>query len=302
MTDSGQLAANTTRLDNQDPDRDWGRPETGRTHIFNSSLILHAADARREQPGSRRPCSATGRSRHRRRRHRSAVQRLHRQPARTSTAGRPAPATTTTSAPTASPASRAGRPRVRTSRSSIRTRYTLNGFRSAQIGTGERGDCTGPGYFQTDLAFYKNFPLKSGVKVQFRWDIFNIFNNTNFMFAEPRRDAGSVGGHAQQRPDRDRQLDHPRPTSARRPGRGTRGRCRSASSCSGRSRGTRRNEKGDRPAAGRPFSCLWFAGAEAPAYEATFYDAAFYFRDGIVNERETRPTSSRPTAITARAT
>ena len=39
MTDSGQLAANTTRLDNQDPDRDWGRPETGRTHVFNSSII-----------------------------------------------------------------------------------------------------------------------------------------------------------------------------------------------------------------------------------------------------------------------
>ena len=39
MTDSGQLAANTTRLDNQNTDLDWGRPETGRTHIFNSSII-----------------------------------------------------------------------------------------------------------------------------------------------------------------------------------------------------------------------------------------------------------------------
>ena len=60
--------------------------------------------------------------------------------------------------------------------------YTLNGFRLGTIGSAERGDCTGPGYFQTDLAFYKNFPLKNGVKLQFRWDIFNIFNNTNFLF------------------------------------------------------------------------------------------------------------------------
>jgi hypothetical protein len=62
--------------------------------------------------------------------------------------------------------------------------YTLNGFRLGQIGSARRGDCTGPGYFQADLAFYKNFPLKGGVKFQFRWDIFNVFNNTNFLFQD----------------------------------------------------------------------------------------------------------------------
>ena len=61
--------------------------------------------------------------------------------------------------------------------------YTLNGFRLGTIGSAERGDCTGPGYFHTDLAFYKNFPIGGRAKVQFRWDIFNIFNNTNFLFA-----------------------------------------------------------------------------------------------------------------------
>ncbi len=60
--------------------------------------------------------------------------------------------------------------------------YTLSGFRLGTIGSAERGDCTGPGYFQTDLAFYKNIPLTNGMKLQFRWDIFNIFNNTNFLF------------------------------------------------------------------------------------------------------------------------
>jgi hypothetical protein len=60
--------------------------------------------------------------------------------------------------------------------------YTLTGFRLGTVGTAERGDCNGPGYFQTDLAFYKNIPLNGRTKLQFRWDIFNLFNNTNFMF------------------------------------------------------------------------------------------------------------------------
>jgi hypothetical protein len=60
--------------------------------------------------------------------------------------------------------------------------FTLNGFRLGTLGTGKRGECSGPGYFQTDLAFYKNIPLRGNVKLQFRWDIFNIFNNTNFLF------------------------------------------------------------------------------------------------------------------------
>ena len=61
--------------------------------------------------------------------------------------------------------------------------YTLNGFQLGTNGTARRGDCTGPGYFQTDLGFYKTFPLGGRARFQFRWDIFNIFNNTNFLFA-----------------------------------------------------------------------------------------------------------------------
>src|SRR5206468_9555732 len=36
---SGSLAAAVATLDLQNPDLDWGRPETGRTHIFNTSLV-----------------------------------------------------------------------------------------------------------------------------------------------------------------------------------------------------------------------------------------------------------------------
>jgi hypothetical protein len=182
MTDSGQLAGNTTRLDNQNPDLDWGRPETGRTHIFNSSLIWMLP-------------SLEGKS------------RLYRtvlgdwEIAGILGAGTGQPFTAFTgglgSGLTGGPSGTGFTDNQRPNRVSgedcrasggpdeqiINPRaYTLDGFRLGTIGTAERGDCTGPGYFQTDLAFYKNFPLKNGVKIQFRWDIFNIFNNTNFLF------------------------------------------------------------------------------------------------------------------------
>ena len=181
MTDSGQLAANTTRLDNQDPERDWGRPETGRTHIFNSSVIWmlpslegRSAAARAlmgdweiagiigagtgqplsvytgSLPGFNGGPSGTGYNDN------QLANRVANQPCRASSG----------------PDEQIINPGA----------YTLNGFRLGQIGSARRGDCAGPGYFQTDLAFYKNFPLKNGAKVQFRWDVFNIFNNTTFLF------------------------------------------------------------------------------------------------------------------------
>ena len=182
MTDSsGGLAANTTRIDNQNPDLDWGRPETGRTHIFNSSLIWMLPSLEDESRGMRlalgdweitaivgigsgQPLtvftgtlpgfnggpSGTGYNDN------QLANRVSGEPCHTSSG----------------PDEQIINPGA----------FTLNGFRLGTIGSGRRGDCTGPGYFQTDLAFYKNFPLSSGVKLQFRWDIFNVFNNTNFLF------------------------------------------------------------------------------------------------------------------------
>jgi hypothetical protein len=182
MTDSGQLAANTTQLDNQDPDLDWGRPETGRTNIFNASAIwmlpsLQGKSALMRMafgdwevtgivgagtgqpltiyagnlPGFNGGPSGTGYTDN------QVANRVASQPCR----------------------AESGSPEQIINPNA----FTLTGFRIGQIGSGRRGECTGPGYFQTDLAFYKNFPLKNGMKFQFRWDIFNIFNNTNFLFA-----------------------------------------------------------------------------------------------------------------------
>ena len=168
-------------LDNQNPDLDWGRPETGRTHIFNASLIWMLPSLEDESgimrsifgdweitsivgAGSGQPLTVWA----------GSLPGLNGGPSGTgyndnqvaNRTSEPCRADSSVDEQIINPAA-----------------YTLNGFRLGQIGSGRRGDCTGPGYFQADLAFYKNFPLRGGVKLQFRWDIFNVFNNTNFLFA-----------------------------------------------------------------------------------------------------------------------
>jgi hypothetical protein len=59
--------------------------------------------------------------------------------------------------------------------------FTLNGFQLGTIGDSGRGVCNGPGFFQVDLAFYKNIHVSDRVKLQFRFEIFNVFNRVNFL-------------------------------------------------------------------------------------------------------------------------
>ncbi|HUG90476.1 MAG TPA: hypothetical protein VML55_06565, partial [Planctomycetaceae bacterium] len=180
LTDSGQLAANTTTLDIQNPDLDWGRPETGRTHIFNASLVWLLPTLEDRPPLTRRvfgdweiaailgggtgqPLTVfTG-----------SLPGLNGGPSGTGftdnqrpnrVGGQPCRATSGPDEQIINPAA-----------------YTLDGFQLGTIGSARRGDCTGPGYFQTDLALYKNVRAGGRVRVQFRWDIFNVFNNTNFL-------------------------------------------------------------------------------------------------------------------------
>jgi hypothetical protein len=58
---------------------------------------------------------------------------------------------------------------------------TLNDFQLGTIGDEKRGACRGPGMFQTDLALYKTFHASGKAQVQLRFEIFNLFNNTNFL-------------------------------------------------------------------------------------------------------------------------
>jgi hypothetical protein len=59
--------------------------------------------------------------------------------------------------------------------------FTLQDFQLGTIGNEKRGQCRGPGLFQTDLAFYKTLRASSKAQVQLRFEIFNVFNNTNFL-------------------------------------------------------------------------------------------------------------------------
>ena len=67
--------------------------------------------------------------------------------------------------------------------------YNINAFQvepgydgtpGAFIGTVGRNAVRGPAYFQFDLSGMKNFPITERVTMQFRADIFNLFNHPNF--------------------------------------------------------------------------------------------------------------------------
>ena len=59
--------------------------------------------------------------------------------------------------------------------------FTLNGYRIGSIGSAGRGICRGPDYFQVDLSLYKNIRITDRVRAQLRFEVFNVFNRTNFL-------------------------------------------------------------------------------------------------------------------------
>ncbi|PYQ70434.1 MAG: hypothetical protein DMG04_24720 [Acidobacteria bacterium] len=183
LTDSGGAPAQgNSTVDNQNPDLDWGRPETGRTHIFNASLIWLLPNLEGRSSAVRgvlgdwevativgaatgQPLTAFA----------GSLPGLNGGPSGTGYTDNQMPNRVASEActPSGGVAEQIINPSA----------YTLNGFQLGTIGSARRGDCTGPAYFQADVAFYKNFPIGANRKLQLRWDIFNIFNNTNFMFA-----------------------------------------------------------------------------------------------------------------------
>jgi len=172
------LSQGFTALDNENPDRDWGRPDVGRTNIFSMSVVYSLPTLEGEARVTRglfggwelativnaatgQPFSAyTG-----------PIPGLNGGPSGTGYTDNQRPNRTS------DPCRASGGPEEQIINPDA---YTLDGFRLGSIGTAERGDCTGPGYFQTDLAFYRTFRVTDAVKLQFRWDVFNVFNNTNF--------------------------------------------------------------------------------------------------------------------------
>jgi hypothetical protein len=62
-----------------------------------------------------------------------------------------------------------------------RDAFTLAGFQLGTIGDSGRGVCEGPNLFTVDLSLYKNIKLSDRVKVQLRFEVFNVFNRANFL-------------------------------------------------------------------------------------------------------------------------
>jgi hypothetical protein len=60
--------------------------------------------------------------------------------------------------------------------------FTLTGYRLGEVSQmAERNACEGPDFSQFDLSLYKNVPIGDRVNVQFRIEIFNLFDETNWV-------------------------------------------------------------------------------------------------------------------------
>jgi hypothetical protein len=61
------------------------------------------------------------------------------------------------------------------------------------FGDAALGSITGPGVVNFDMAFYKDFHVKERHLFQFRAELFNIFNHTNFSGVQTAYGAGNFG-------------------------------------------------------------------------------------------------------------
>jgi hypothetical protein len=49
-----------------------------------------------------------------------------------------------------------------------------------QIGNSRRTVCCGPGITNLDLGIHKTIPIREGTNLEFRTELFNVFNHTQF--------------------------------------------------------------------------------------------------------------------------
>lgn len=61
------------------------------------------------------------------------------------------------------------------------------------FGDATKGEFRGPGYFDTDLGLFKNIPIHEQVRMQFRCEFFNAFNNVNFTHVNDSVSGGALG-------------------------------------------------------------------------------------------------------------
>jgi hypothetical protein len=59
--------------------------------------------------------------------------------------------------------------------------FTLDGYAIGTNGSSGRNICDGPGLFQADASLYKNIRLGSRIRLQLRFEVYNVFNTVNFL-------------------------------------------------------------------------------------------------------------------------
>ena len=65
------------------------------------------------------------------------------------------------------------------------------------FGNAGRNILTGPSFSNTDLSLMKNFKLMEKTRLQFRWEVFNVFNHPNFQVPVYQLDDADVGTYSQ---------------------------------------------------------------------------------------------------------
>ena len=65
------------------------------------------------------------------------------------------------------------------------------------FGNAGRNILIGPAFSNTDLSLMKNFSLWERSKLQFRWEVFNVFNHPNFQVPVFQLDSANVGTYSQ---------------------------------------------------------------------------------------------------------
>lgn len=70
--------------------------------------------------------------------------------------------------------------------------FTLDGFELGTIGTSGRSVCEGPSFFQVDLSLFKNIRITDRFNLQFRIEIFNVFDRVNLLNIDNQLDPSSV--------------------------------------------------------------------------------------------------------------
>lgn len=178
---SGSLSADESAIDLSDPSRDFGLANTDRRHVFNTALVL-AGPSMADQHGMKAAFmggwelgvitqAASGQALTI---YTGSIPGLNGGPSGTGY--------TDNQRPNIVPNVDCRADDKNTPEQIINpAAVTLTGFELGKIGSEERGGCRGPGLFQTDLAFYKTMKASSRMQLQLRFEIFNVFNRTNFL-------------------------------------------------------------------------------------------------------------------------